>query len=395
MKTTQAPSRADLVAAAAELIPLLKSHSRWQEEHRRLHDETVAALSAAGVFRMRLPARYGGFESDARTAVDVFAELARGDSSAAWVATVNAITTWMAALLPDEVQDEVFGAGEVRLCGTLSPSAMCTPVDGGVVINGKWGFISGAHHSQWQVVVAMAPAPGPDAGLWPIMAVVPMSQLKVVDDWDTSGLRGTGSITTVAQDVFIPQQRILPLPAVLTERYASVANADSPVYRTPLLPTASALAVGAVVGMAKAALDDFFERLPGRKITYTSYEKQQDAPLTHLQVAEATMTADEAEFHAHRLAGLLDAKAADGTQWTMEERAQARADTGRVCRLAKSAVDVLNLASGGSSIYSDVRIQRIARDVHAVNMHALMHPDTNDELYGRVLCGLGPNTLYI
>ena len=74
---------------------------------------------------------------------------------------------------------------------------------------------------------------------------------------------------------------------------------------------------------------------------------------------------------------------------------RARADMGAVCRLAKEAVDVLASASGGSSIYRDVPIQRIARDVNAVNLHALMHPDTNFELYGRVLCGLSPDTLYI
>ena len=66
-----------------------------------------------------------------------------------------------------------------------------------------------------------------------------------------------------------------------------------------------------------------------------------------------------------------------------------------MCRLAKQAVDIFATASGGSSIYRDVPIQRISRDVNAVNLHALMHPDTNDELYGRVLCGLEPNTLYV
>jgi len=64
-------------------------------------------------------------------------------------------------------------------------------------------------------------------------------------------------------------------------------------------------------------------------------------------------------------------------------------------RLAKESIDILALASGGSSIYRDVPIQRIARDIQAVNLHALMNPTTNTELYGRVLCGLEPNTLYI
>jgi hypothetical protein len=112
-------------------------------------------------------------------------------------------------------------------------------------------------------------------------------------------------------------------------------------------------------------------------------------------VAQATLKIDQAEFHADRATRLVDAKSASGEPWTLEERARTRADVGAVCQLGKAAVDVLGLASGGSSLYSDVPIQRIVRDMHAVNMHALTVPDTNFELYGRVLCGLEPNTLYI
>ncbi|MEV4255800.1 acyl-CoA dehydrogenase, partial [Spirillospora sp. NPDC049652] len=320
------------------------------------------------------------------------AEIARGDASAAWIAGVNAITTWMTGLLPDAVQDEVFAEPGTRVCGTLSPTGMCVPAEGGLVLNGKWTFISGAHHAQWQVVVAMAPAP--DGSFWPIMTVVPMAELTVVDDWDTSGLRGTGSVSTVAENVFVPERRVLPLPLVLAEQYASEANAASPVWRAPLLPTASALSVGTAVGLALAARDRFLDRLPTRKITYTAYEQQAEAPVTHLRLAEADMKIDEAFFHARRLADTLDAKSAAGEPWTPVERARARADMGRAVRLAREAGDLLNDASGGSSIYSGEPIQRIARDLHAITMHALMNPDTNDELYGRVLCGLEPNTLY-
>jgi len=392
---TDAPVRAEIIQDVAKLVPLLKSHALWSEQNRRLHEETVEALADAGVFRLRVPTRYGGLESSARTVIDVLGEVARGDGSAAWVAGVNAITTWMACLLPDEVQDEVFADPGTRLCGTLSPTGMCVPVDGGMVLTGKWSFISGALHSQWQVIVAVAPAPGPEVSFWPIMTVVPMSDLRISDDWHTSGLRGSGSVSTVAQEVFVPQQRILPLPLVLAEQYASQANAASPIYRTPLLPTASALSVGTATGLAAAAKEEFFERLSGRKITYTSYENQSEAPITHLRVSKAAMLIDEADFHAHRLGGMLDAKGEDGSPWTIGDRALARADMGRACELAREAVDILSLASGGSSIYSEVPIQRIVRDLHAINMHALMHPATNTELHGRILCGLEPNTLYI
>ncbi|MFC0863875.1 acyl-CoA dehydrogenase family protein [Sphaerimonospora cavernae] len=393
MLTTEVPTREELVRRASELAPALRNKAAWSEEHRRVHDEAIEAMADAGIFRLRVPARYGGYESDTSTLLDVAAELARGDGSAAWTASVYWIPTWMTCLFPDEVQDEVFATRDVRVCGTLSPTAMAAPVDGGVVVNGRWGFVSGAWHSHWQEIVAIQV--GPEGEPMPIIALVPMTDLEIIDDWNTSGLRGTGSVTTVAKDVFIPAERVLPLGAVLGGQPASKANAAVPIYRVPLLPVAAASSIGTALGLARAAKDAFFERLPERKITYTDYASQSAAPLTHLQVADAIMKIDEAEFHAHRLTGLVDAKGAAGDAWTLEERVRARADMGAVCRLAKEAVDVFATASGGSSIYTHVPIQRIARDITAMNLHALMHPNTNAELYGRVLCGLEPNTLYI
>jgi alkylation response protein AidB-like acyl-CoA dehydrogenase len=391
--TTDVPAREELVRRAADVVPALRSKAVWAEENRRLHDDSIAALADAGVFKLRVPKRYGGYEADTRTLVEVATELGRADASTSWVASVYWIPTWMTCQFPDEVQDEVFSTPDVRVCGTLSPSAMAKPAAGGIVVNGKWGFISGAHHAQWQEVIAiLVPEQGEP---YPVMALVPIDDLLVIDDWYASGLKGTGSVSTVARDVFVPAQRVLPLTDVLKGGAAGTSNAGAEIYRPPLLPVAAASSVGTVVGMTKGARDTFFHRLPNRKITYTAYESQKDAPLTHLQVAEASLTMDEAQFHAHRLADLVDTKSAEDTEWKLEERARARADMGSAVRLAKSAIDVLASASGGSSIYRDVPIQRIARDIQAVNLHALMAPNTNAELYGRVLCGLEPNTQYI
>ncbi|MFC5827104.1 acyl-CoA dehydrogenase family protein [Nonomuraea insulae] len=391
--TTEVPAREEFVRRVSALAPVLKANAPWAEQNRRLHEESIEALADAGVFKMRVPERFGGYECNTRTLVEVGAELAQADGSTAWTASVYWIPTWMVCLFPDDVQAEVFSTPDVRVCGTLSPTAMAAPVDGGVVVNGKWGFVSGALHSHWQEIVAIQIGPGQEP--MPIMALVPTSELQIIDDWHTTGLQGTGSVSTVAQDVFIPAERVLPLPAILQEQYASRLNAGIPIYRAPLLPVASASSVGTVLGLAKAAKAAFLERLPGRKITYTGYEQQNEAPLTHLQVSAAVLKIDQAQFHAERLADTVDGKSERGEQWSLEERARVRADMGAVCSLAKEAVDILATASGGSSIYSDVPIQRILRDVQSANLHALMHPNTNSELYGRVLCGLPPNTLYI
>jgi alkylation response protein AidB-like acyl-CoA dehydrogenase len=387
------PPSAELLQRANELVPVIASKALWSEESRRLHDDVIDGLAAAGMFDLRRPLRYGGHEVGARTLYEVLSALAHGDGSAAWNTGVWAIGAWMACMFPDHVQDEVFATPATRICVVLSPTATATETVGGLVVNGRWQFMSGAEHSHWQVIITMAPAP--DGTAWPVVGLVPMSDLEIVDDWYASGLAASGSVTTVAKDVFVPNDRILPMVAVMQGQYASELNANSPVYRTPMIPTGASGFIGVAVGLAKAGLAHFLERLPGRKITYTDYEVQSAAPITHLQVAEATLKIDEAEFHAHRMVDLLDEKGASGEPWKLHERVSNRGSLGRISQLVKESVDVLSVASGGSSIYRTVPIQRIQRDLHAFNMHALMHPNTNFELYGRVLCGLEPNTMYI
>jgi 3-hydroxy-9,10-secoandrosta-1,3,5(10)-triene-9,17-dione monooxygenase len=393
MDVTTAPPRAELVRRAADLVPLIRKNAAWSEENRRLSDETLAAVADAGIIRMRTPSRYDGYEADMRTLVEVVTQLARGDASTAWTVSVFSICSWLVSLFPDEVQDEVFATPDARVCGLLSPTGAATPADGGIVVSGRWAFNTGALHSQWNSLVAMAPTP--DGGMQPVLALAPMSDLEIVDDWHTVGLRGSGSVTTVANELFIPERRVMPMGPVLHEQYASKLNADAPVYRTPMLLTAATSTVGSVLGIAKAAWELFFDRLPGRKITYTTYASQAEAPITHLQVAQASVRIDEAEFHAFRAADLLDSKGASGEPWSVEERARVRVDLGRAYELAKEAVDILNTASGASSIYSNVPMQRLERDVQTLNLHAILHPNTTFELYGRVLCGLEPNTFYI
>ncbi|TDB81643.1 acyl-CoA dehydrogenase family protein [Micromonospora sp. KC721] len=388
-----APPRSELARRAADMVPLLREKAQKAEESRRLPEDVIAAITDAGLLKMRLPARYGGYESDMRTVVDVVSELGRGDGSTAWTMAVWMISSWMAGLFPDEVQEEIFSTPDVRVSGILSPGAVAVPTEGGVILNGKWSFNTGATQSHWNTNAAVRPTP--DGGHEPVMVAVPISDLQIVDDWHTAGMRGSGSVTTVADGVFVPERRVVSMGPVIQGAPLTNSNADSSMYRVPFMSMACTTVGASCLGLAKGAREAFFERLPGRKITYTDYADQSQAPITHLQVADATIRIDEADFHAYRSAELLDRKAAAGEEWTIEERARIRLDLGAVCQRSKEAVDLLNTASGGSSIYQDVPIQRIARDVQTLNLHAIMHPNTNLELYGRILCGLGPNTLYI
>jgi alkylation response protein AidB-like acyl-CoA dehydrogenase len=393
METVTMLPRTELLRRASELGPVLRATAQASEDRRRLSDEALEALGGSGLLRMRVPQRYGGYESDMRTVTEVLAELARGDGSAAWTASVWLISSWMVGLFPDAVRDEVFADPDVRISGILSPGAMAVPTDGGYLVSGKWSFNTGAQQSDWNVNAAVRPTP--DGQFEPVMVLIPMSDLQVIDDWHTVGMRGSGSVTTVCQDLFVPAERVLPVGPVIFGVHPQQQDPAATMWRAPFMPVACTTVGAVAYGLAVAAKDAFLERLPGSKITYTDYAEQSAAPLTHLQISSATVGVDEAGYHVLRTADLIDAKATSGEPWSMEERARARLDLGATCLRAKEVGDVLANASGGSSLYNSVPIQRIERDIKALNLHAIMHPDTNFELYGRISCGLEPNTQYI
>lgn len=387
------PSREELVERATKLAPLLRSRARWIDENRRLPDDVIDAIEESSLLNMQVPAQYGGYESSTRDFVDVLAEVARGNTSVAFCLSIYASLTWMTALWPDEALDEVFATPNVRVSGTTAPSGTATKVDGGWVLNGTWRFNSGVLHAHWKVTVALPT--GPDAPPVPIFALVPTAELRIVDDWYTSGLEGSGSVSTVAENVFVPEHRVITGEDFYQNRSKSAVNVLKPQYAAPVLVPVTAIQTGQLVGAARAALAAFVERLPGRPITYTDYPSQLDAPVTHLQVGEAALLIEDAEARARTFADVVDAKAGANEAWTEQERVWSRVQIGWVARQAKAAVEILAQASGGSSIQRDVPIARLQRDIHATSLHAMITPSVNIELYGRSLVGLAPNTVYL
>ncbi|WP_280341779.1 acyl-CoA dehydrogenase family protein [Nocardia neocaledoniensis] len=387
------PSRAELVERAAKLAPLLRSRARWIDENRRLPDDVIEAIEESGLLNMQVPAQYGGYESRTRDFVDVLAEVARGNTSVAFCLSIYASLTWMTALWPDAALDEVFATPNVRISGTTAPTGTATKVDGGWLLNGTWRFNSGVLHAHWKVTVALPTDAG--AAPVPIFALVPTGDLRLVDDWYTSGLEGSGSVSTVAENVFVPEHRVITGEDFYQNRSKSAVNALKPQYAAPVLVPVTAIQTGQLVGAARAALSAFVERLPGRPITYTDYPSQLEAPVTHLQVGEAALLIEDAEARARTFAEVIDAKAEANEEWAEQERVWSRVQIGWVAHQSKAAVEILAQASGGSSIQRDVPIARLQRDIHATSLHAMITPSVNIELYGRSLVGLPPNTVYL
>ncbi|HEX5110287.1 MAG TPA: acyl-CoA dehydrogenase family protein [Vicinamibacterales bacterium] len=386
MVVADTPTR--LVERAAALVPMLRERAAEAEQARRLAPETFDALSEADVFRMTAPKRFGGHEADFQTQCDVLAQLARGCPSTSWVATILSAMSWLAAVYPDEAQEEVFATRDPRISGVFSPTGTAVSQKGGYVVNGRWGYNTGGHGSDWTFVNAVL-MDSSGNGL-PMCMLAPSRSFTRLDDWNASGMAATGSSTIVAENLFVPTHRAIPLPDMLEAKYPQRHNTGNPYFNYPLAPVLAVNAGGTPLGTARGALELFEERLPGRGIPYTNYTKKIEAAVTHLQIAEASLTIDSAAAHVRLACALMDDQ--PGKVMSIRERIASRAHIAWSTGLARDAVDVLFYASGASSIQSNVPIQRFQRDIQALSNHAIMHPQTAAELYGRVLCGLEPNT---
>jgi alkylation response protein AidB-like acyl-CoA dehydrogenase len=376
-----------LVRQAAALVPVLRSRAPAAEQARRLPRDTFDALADADVFRMTAPKRFGGFEADFLTQCEVLAEVARGCPSASWAATILSAMSWLVAGFPDEAQEEIFDKRDPRISGVFSPTGTAVRKNGGYLVNGRWGYNTGGHGGEWTVITAVLVENG-NPGM-PQSCIVRAAELERLDDWHASGMAATGSSTVVAKDLFVPAHRALLLPELVEARYPQRHNSANPYFNYPLAAVLTANAAGTPVGIARGALELYLDKLPGRAITYTTYASKIEAPVTHLQVGEAALAIDSSDAHMRLACAQVDDSRGALTRLA---RIKVRAHVGAATRYARDAVDTLFYASGASAIQESVPIQRFQRDMQALANHAILHPQTNDELYGRVLCGLEPNT---
>jgi alkylation response protein AidB-like acyl-CoA dehydrogenase len=376
-----------LLTRTASLVPMLRERAADAERARRVSDDTFNVLADAGVFRMTAPKKYGGDEADFQTQCDVLAAIGRGCPATSWAATILSAMSWLAGTFPDEAQDELFDGGDPRISGVFSPTGTGTPVSGGLKVSGRWGYNTGGHGSRWTVVNALAPAA--DGTVMPTCAIVRSSELKRLDDWHASGMAATGSDTVVADDIFVPAHRVMPLPNMLEAIYPARSTAANPYFNYNLAPVLVVNGGGTPIGAARGALELFHENLPGRGITYTNYTNKSEATVTHLQVGEATLKLDSAEAHVRLACRLMDDKPGPMSK---QARIESRAHISYATGLAREVVDMLFFASGAGVIQGHIAMQRVQRDIQALANHAIMHPQTAIELYGRVLCGLEPNT---
>ena len=155
-----ATGEAILIEKAQALIPVLKERAQKAERDRRMPMETDVDFREAGFYRALQPARYGGLELDFGVQTMFARELGRACASSAWVGGILACHGWMAGMLPDEAQAEIWdNCADVSVSTSFLPIGVQVERKGDFLnISGRWRFSSGVDHCRWAIVLVIVPS---------------------------------------------------------------------------------------------------------------------------------------------------------------------------------------------------------------------------------------------
>lgn len=380
--------RAAAVAQARTLVPALRARAAQADKDREVSKQSIAELREAGLFRLMAPKEFGGSQLGIAALVDVVAEIASGCASTGWVYGVLAGHNWILSLFPEEAQREVFGDPDSLVASIVHlKAAPRRDGDGFVIENAHGKFCSGVSHANWVMVGAgVVNESGPPEARY---FLVPKSEIEIIDDWRTAGLRATGSYSLKIKKAFVPAYRSAAIADMARGTAPGIAYHNSPVYRAPFPQVLPFPLAGVPLGIARAALTVYLEFYRAKLASFSPEQiAEQSAVFSRLSDAHADIEAAAALILGN--AEEIDAMA-DGSKATPVDRARFVRNIsygGHKCRMA---VTSLFEASGGSAIYDSFELQRIWRDVNAATAHNSFVRDKAAPAFGRALLGLPPS----
>ena len=368
--------------AAADAIAPLAARI---ESERRLPPEAVSALVDAGVFKLLVPRELGGSEASVGVLLSAIEEVARADGSAGWITMIVASSALMSVFVDDETAREVYAPADAMTCGVFAPLGRAMRIDGGFRVTGRWPFASGCELSAWRMGGAIVEGdPALPSGAPNVMNMLfRADETRVIDTWDVSGLRGTGSHDLEVKDVFVPSGRAF---SFISDKPKNPA----PLYRLPVFGMLAASIAAVTLGIARGALDTI-QGLAKAKQPLGARRTIAHRELVQLQIAQAEAKVRAARAFLHAAMDDAVREGEDTGETSLEKRALIRAAASHAASESALAVDLAYNAGGATSIYARSPLQRHFRDVHAATQHVMVSP-VAATLAGRVLLGVESDT---
>ena len=391
-KSQQSPvTRDELLARARALVPYLAEKADETERNRTMLPDVHERLTEAGLFRIMQTPLHGGYGLDLTAQLAVAAELARGCGSTAWIQSLignqNSHVSWYTP----QAQEEVRATQAPLFAGlVMGPPEIAERVDGGVKLNGRWPYVSGADQATW----LMLSARDPDDHARVLTCLLPRADGQIDDDWFAMGLRGTGSKSVLLNNLFVPDHRVLCFrEAEQNGAPGSAVNPGSLYIGAPNSIVFSMVVAAPAIGLAACAIDAYKDRLKSRwSARMPSAQTEWPASQARLGRAKARWVVARDSLLCN--ADALTAQIERGEIVTVEQRVFYRMAVVEVVSQCTDIVYDLFCDAGTGVTLDGSVLQRAFRDIHTLRSHFMIMPDIAAENAGRVQLDMDPKPPY-
>jgi 3-hydroxy-9,10-secoandrosta-1,3,5(10)-triene-9,17-dione monooxygenase len=372
-----APGRSpeELIALAEAVAPALVERQAETEQRTFYAQDTHEEFTEAGLYRILVPRRYGGYEYGIETFLRVSMALARGCPSTGWMYCLGAAHALAAATFFEEkAQDELFASGEFICPLMIVPSGTAERTgDGGWVLDGTWKYGSGSPYATHFMGHTMVDSGGAEPE--PMLFVAPRSEWRRLDDWGGQlGLNGSGSHSIVMEHGRIPGH------FAIERTHASQAAVDGgtpglrlhgrPEYAGGPLSFMNLEVAALAVGMATGALDAYEELMRTRTTVVPPIVGRAENPDYQFWYGEATALIATAEAALFGAVHEWNAQCARGG-FTREHDLRLSGVARHVIKLCWRAVEEYVFpTAGSSSVRHGQRIERVWRDMSTFHTHS-------------------------
>ncbi len=364
-------SREELLAQAREIGEFAWSRREETDRDRRLPDAVVEKLRDSGLMKLCRHKKWGGAEADPMTFLDVGREIAHGSGALGWIYTVLGFHEWYMSFASDQLQEDIWGSEpDAFVCDSYAPIGQLERVSDGYVVTGQWRFCSGIEWSSWIAVGGMGIAPDGDK-VEHLMFFVPRSELTIIDDWNTLGLRGTASRAVNIERAFVPDHRVFALGRLMNAVDRGPVANDGPLWRMPLTTMQGLAIMTPSIGIAERVVAEFHGWTKARVRPYEGNAPAKEAPAPQMALAAAATQWDASWALAQKYAQEGWDRALAGQSWVLTEEERARLFSWRayVGRSCIELSDQLYIGSGAMALFDSHPLQQLFRDVHSTGVH--------------------------
>lgn len=353
------------------LGPQLEKRASQSDEQNTFAAESVAELKAAGFLRAGIPAELGGGGLTQGEVAALLRELAHACPATALTLAMHhhlvGAAVWRfrrgqpGEALLRRVADENLMLVSTGARDWLRSNGRMTPVEGGYRVQARKAFASGCLAGDLLMTSA---ALGEGGQVAHFVVALRAPGVKIEQDWDALGMRGTGSHTAVLDDVFVPEA------AVSLRRPQGEWHPSWSVVLGAALP----LLMAVYVGVAETAAVKVRARA----------QQGWPTPERLLALGELTNALTTAQLAQDDLLRLADNYGFGASV----ELADAMLIRKSIC--AQAVLETVQKSlevAGGAGFYRSYGLERLLRDAHGAAFHPL--PEKAQQMFtARLALGL-------